>query len=118
MAMVVVSNRIIDINGKVGGNIYRSDKCGIHVQTTPRTIRRDPTNNQKIRRNAWRALVTNYIKKLTQDQVYAWQDYANRHPRKNRKGETYTLTWWQQFIATNINVYISGGPIDLWPPGY
>jgi len=116
MAMIVLDNTISDINGKLGGTIYRYDQCGFHAQSWPRLINHALSPKQIKRRKCFSRLVHQYIRKLTQDQAWSWQQYANLHPHKNKKGEVIILTWWSQFIKTNINRCMQDLPIFMTPP--
>lgn len=116
--MAMIKTDGTETEGKVGGVVYRSDQCGMHIQGKGRYVSNEPSKEQIIRRNAFRKC-TGYIRKCaTQYVTAAWQDYANHHPKKTCKGKIYTLTWWQQFIAYNINRVIADEPIIGLPPGY
>ena len=113
--MVVYGSGVVEINGKMGGDIWRFDWCRQHVQAAPRLINH-VSPKQRARRNAFRGCV-NYIRaNFTQERAWNWQSYANRHPKIRSKGGQYTLTWWQQFIGVNINRVIEGDPILGDPP--
>lgn len=118
MAMVKLSGMITEIEGKVGGNVWRSDVCGSHIQALPTPRRKEPSPQQKDRQKAFRFLITITKRCFTVEIAAYWQDHANRHPRTNKKGETYTLTWFQMFICHNINKVVAGEDPDLLPPGY
>lgn len=118
MTMVKTDSTITDIQGKVGGDIWRTDQCRHHLQAYPRLIDANLTKPQRKRRRAFKKLL-NYIRKnATEYFAQAWQIYANQHPKKTCKGKTYTLTWHQQFISYNINRVIAGEEIIPLPPGY
>lgn len=116
MAMYITDGT--EIEGKVGGTIFRSDRCGTHVESAGRYINREPTDKQIARRISFSKLVGYLRVWATFEFVGAWQDYANLHPRKNRKGKWYYLTWWQEFISYNLNNTIAGQIPQRWPPGY
>jgi hypothetical protein len=116
MAMVKLGSGIVEIEGKSGGNIWRKDQCGQHVQSYPREIERPSTLAQRKRRRAYLRLM-NYIRRYsTLEFVQRWQSYSHHHPRNNRKGESHTLTWWQMFISTNVNRVVNGEDILDYPP--
>lgn len=118
MAMVVLASPFVAIEGRIGSEIWRYDVCGQHVQSAPRFIHHEATVKQIIRRKAFRLLRT-YIKiHATPYFAGVWQDYANKHPRRGRKGKTYFLAWWAMFISFNINRVIAGKKIKEFPPGY
>lgn len=116
--MVKTDSTITDIQGKVGGDIWRTDQCRKHLQSYPRLIKNEPTKNQSKRRRTFKKLL-NYIRRnATEHFAKCWQHCANRHPKKTCKGKIYTLTWHQQFISYNINKVIAGEEITPLPPGY
>lgn len=108
MAMVKFGGGIVEINGKQGGNIWRRDQCIQHMQKFPRQVN---THNpkQELRRRWFSKLIHHYIPMwATQEFVASWQQYAYDHPRVSRKYGIYTLTWWTQFLSSNINRVIAG----------
>lgn len=118
MVMVKLAGDIVEIEGKVGGDVWRSDVCGSHIQKEPRRIGRHPSVYQEKRRRAFRFLVNISRRCLTIELVAYWQDYANKHPRINSKGKVIKLTWFQKFISHNINKVVNEEDIDLLPPDY
>ncbi|MBA7692532.1 hypothetical protein ES703_101099 [subsurface metagenome] len=117
MAMVKRAGPISNITGKSGGIIHREDQCGPHIQAYPRLVDKEASVKQKTRQKAFQKLLR-HLRKFTPAQADAWQWYANGHPKKNKKGETKTLTWWQGFIGYNINRCVAGEPVVYWPPWY
>jgi len=114
--MVVLKPPLAEIQGKMGGNIWRVDQCGQHCQASPREINSEPSEPQKIRRRAFSKCRQYMIDTFTQYHAARWQQYANNHPRKTTKGKIYELTWFQQFISTNINRVVAGEEILEFPP--
>lgn len=118
MVMIQKGDGWTEIEGKFGDTIFRKDQCGQHAQQPPRGGIPPPGRPPTPRQKAFRFLL-NIVKRCFTEEVAAyWQDYANNHPRKNKKGETYTLTWFQMFISYNINKVVAGEDPDLLPPGY
>lgn len=114
--LVKTGQNITEIEGKSGGDIYRTDVCGQHIQSYPREVDSPITPAQEARRKAFRTL-TNYFKShATVEFAARWQIYADSHTKTNKKGEVIRLTWWQQFIAYNINRVVAGEPIIEFPP--
>jgi len=118
MVMVKLGGTITDIQGKVGGAVWRSDVCGSHLQKEPRPPGGGPSPAQKARRRAFQFLLTITKRCFTVEVAAYWQDYADKHPRKNKKGKVRDLTWFQVFISYNINKVVAGEDPDLLPPGY
>lgn len=116
--MVKLGAGIENISGKVGGNIFRWDQCRQHVQSTPFHINRPPTLPQRKRRRAFTKLM-NYVRRYsTAHFVHCWSHYAHTHKKKNKKGETITLAWYQMFISHNVNRLVADEEIAPLPPGY
>lgn len=114
--MIKVGGGIVDIEGKSGGDVYRKDVCGQHIQSYPREYEHQFSPAQAQRRRSF-AKLTEYMKShATIEFAATWQDYANRHKKTNKKGEAVGLTWWQQFIGYNINGVVAGNPIIELPP--
>ena len=116
MAMVKLGDGVVEINGKSGGDVFRKDQCGQHIQSTPRYVSNEPSPSQKKRRRAFRKCL-NYIRRYsTVEFAYRWQNHANNHPRTNKKGETITLAWWQEFMSINIIRIVNDLDILQFPP--
>ncbi len=116
MAMAKLGGGITEINGRMGGNIYRRDQCGQHIQGYPRIIDRHPSPSQLKRRNAWRTCYGYWKKHATWEFVARWQQYANNHTITNRKGETYALTHYQMFMKINVTRVYNDVEITEYPP--
>lgn len=114
MAMVRTNNAVIDINGRVGGDIWRTDQCGLHVQKEPRMIMHW-SPKQKAWMRAWSIAWSYWKDCLLFGWGNEWHRYAQNHLVPNRKGEMimlYRENWWLK-----INVYrIYNGLDILWHP--
>lgn len=101
MALITTANPLADIRGSVGGSVFSRDSSGLHMQATPRHIRRKSLLQDRRRRafvaakNSWRRDATSHERNL-------WQLYATRHPGHNRFGEVITYTGYQVFMRFNI----------------
>jgi hypothetical protein len=105
-----------EIEGKFGGVIFRHDQCGPHIQAYPRIIDKTPSQEQRIRRNAFDLLNnfwTLYSNKYTTD---LWWYYAMEHPKKTSKGKVYFMEPRQAFFSYNINRVVSGLEPEIEPP--
>jgi hypothetical protein len=118
MAMVKLGPGFSDINGKQGGNVWRADVCGQHLQAPPRTWNHPPSESQRSRRRAFMYCVHYFFKVLTQRQIDAWWIFTSRHPQINKKGEEVFLQAHNMFIKVNINRAIAGIPLWDWPPSF
>ena len=111
MAMVKSTIEYVEREGKQGGNVYRSDQCGQHIQATPRLVEKEPTKKQRIRRNGFSYLLKRYIHFLTPEQRGSWVIYSLHHPKKTKKGKIYSLPPQLMYLSYNINRYVSGLPV-------
>jgi len=102
MAMVKTTSPIIQIQGKVGGEVWRYDQCGQHVQASPRIIEHQPTKKQQLVRNCFRKVWIFFLSELTSNEQDQWRIWANNHPIKNHKGETVYYTPPNAFAHINL----------------
>jgi len=116
MSMVKLGDGIVEINGQAGGDVWRSDQCGQHVQAPPRHVARPPTTNQRKRQRAFRTCMSRIREGLTVEQVAAWQQYANMHSTQNKKGEVRILAWHQMFCKINVIRLYNDLPLTEYPP--
>lgn len=114
--MVKLGAGIVEINGKSGGDIWRTDTCGQHVQSYPRLVNHEPSDSQRKRRRAFQACRRVWSKWFSDVFVKMWNQYAERHPAKNKKGETFIMTGGQIFMKINITRYYNDTPLLQWPP--
>lgn len=115
MAMIKTVDEGSEINGRVGGDIYRFDQCGQHIQKEPRLLK-SRTEKQKAWMRAWR-IVMSYWKDVWELGYHSkWWAYAHAHPVTNRKGETYTLSAVNWFLKINIYRIINELGIQWDPP--
>lgn len=117
MVMIRYGAGIEEINGKVGGERYRHDWCGNHIEQQV-WERKPPTERQKITQNAF-SVASFYWDKigLLENRYYLdlWRAYATEHPVQNKKGETIFLNAYNMFMSVNINRILSGGEATLSP---
>lgn len=114
--MVKLSGAITEINGRVGGTIWRYDICGQHAQADGRYVPAPASLAQRLQRRAF-SICHRYIPShATWEFVWAWQCYANQHPRKNKKGQMISLAWHCAFSSHNIPRVLKDLPIDEFPP--
>ncbi len=113
MAMVKLSGDIIDINGTVGGSVWRVDVCGQHVQAFPRIIDdKQPTSQQRaftMAKNAWMTHI------WQQSEIDKWWIWCYDHPKKSKKGETMYLHPFLAFLSVNIKRILKGKDIEYVP---
>lgn len=118
MAMIKLGDGITDINGRVKGDVFRYDQCGHHWQALPRHVRKEPTPDQRKRRQAWRECHDFIREHFTFNHVAAWSAYGHDHPSQNKKGELIELSWACYFFRINIVRLVNDLEILEYPPGY
>lgn len=117
MVMLVYGNGITEINGRVGGEVYRRDRCGNHKQVSGEKRQKASEKQMAIRRaflkcsNYWGFVVNTPGAQLT------WWMYSQAHPKTNKKGETYFLPARQCFIAFNMLRVLNGLEIMMFWDG-
>ena len=100
MAMVSLANGIEDINGQVGGNIWRYDVCGFHIQRAPGPsvgYRESPQQKAFGQcKTAW----SNH--EWTQAEYDLWWTWCEANPKPNKKGEIRYFHPFIAFLSVNI----------------
>jgi len=43
MALLILGSGLVDIKGRVGGNIFSRDRSGLHISAPPRRVRKTST---------------------------------------------------------------------------
>lgn len=112
--MVKLDHTITEIEGKVGGNVWRKDVCGQHVQAFPRMVGKfKPSPSQKAftrSKNAWMSHV------WTQPELDLWWTWCYQHPKMNKKGETTYLHPFLEFLSVNTKRILNDKEIVYEPP--
>lgn len=90
--MVKLDKTIAAIDGQTGGDVFRHDVCGQHIQKPPRHVK-SLTPNQ-IRQNKAFLKALYYCGEVTtfNEHFAEWWEYAIKHPKTNIKGEKIILT--------------------------
>jgi len=115
MAMLKLGHGLRAINGKRGGNVYRNDQRGPHIQKFPRLVHRQPTAGQKNQRGYFAQCVTAWKPLTTTEYFWLWHIYAQQHPITNRLGEYKTLTARHMFFKFNLPRLADSLPIITNP---
>lgn len=113
MVMLRYGGGIVEINGKVGGEIYRRDRCGNHKQVGPYKKQRANEAQEAIRRAFMRCSAYWGFAVDTPGAQLSWWLYSQSHLKTNKKGETYYLPARQCFIAFNMPRVLNGLEIML-----
>lgn len=120
MVMVTLDHTVlVDINGKVDGEHWRRDQCGLHLQKNPERTS-PPTEYELQQRKFFETVCHKWshqgFQGTYQDRK-SWSVYAEKHPRKNKKGETKIMTPFTAFLSVNIQRLIENQPILWHAPG-
>ena len=116
MAMVVLQNPLTEIDGELGGNIFRWDQCRQHAQAPQRRINRDDDGRMDQNRAFRRCLTAWLSHPWTRDELDLWYLYCRDHPIQNKKGETTYMHPMLAFLSVNIKRILNGDPIIFTPP--
>lgn len=111
MAMVIRSAKYPEMEGKMGGNVYRLDQSKQHIQKYPRIINKEPSVKQIKVRRAFSYLIHRYNNIITLEQHATWINYAFTHRKKSRKGHYYFITGSQWYLHFNIPLWIDDKPL-------
>lgn len=81
--------------------MFSRDASGLHLQKSPRVVRRRSALQDR-RRRAFVAAAGSWKRDITPHEKNLWNAYASRHPGHNRFGEVITYTGYQVFMRFNI----------------
>jgi len=101
MAMVKKSAMAADKQGGQGGNVFRIDQCGEHVQSKPRRVY-SPSQNQMDSQRAFRKSLTFCASIMTLEKAAEWMTYSDRHPKKDKKGDIWYMNPIMACLSVNI----------------
>ena len=109
MAKIKFGNIVVDMRGKVSGNVYAKNKGGAYcrvrvVPTNPKSA--DQSNvraNFTALSQAWRG--------LSEVERQSWRQGADSFKAKNNMGDMHTLSGNALFIALNRNLFDIGYPV-------
>lgn len=102
MASAKYGNIIVDMRGKINGNVYAKNKGGAYVRT-----RVKPSNPQSTAQSSVRAFFTALSqawKALTDVQRASWNQGAINFQRVNRVGDRHVLNGNSLFVSLNKNL--------------
>ncbi len=114
MASAKFGNIIVDMRGKINGNVYSKNKGGAYVR-----VRVKPSNPQSSAQSAVRAGFTSLSqawRSLTASARQSWLMGAINYQRTNRIGDKHVLNGNSLFVALNKNLQDVGiAQIDNCP---
>lgn len=107
---------IAGASGTLGGNVFQSDRTGLHITKPPcRTRTCHPARLNTF--NIFRACVNGWHNHpWTAQELDLWANYAMRHPRTNSLGETFVMTKNQAFFHLNLIRVRNANAITYIPP--
>lgn len=108
MASAKFGNIIVDMRGKINGNVYSKNKGGAYVRT-----RVKPSNPRSTFQTAVRATLTAFSqgwKALTSIQIAGWNQGAINFPKSNRVGDRHIINGNSLYVSLNKNLADVGLP--------
>jgi len=114
MASIKFGNVVVDMRGKINGNVYAKNKGGAYSR-----VRVKPTNPKSTFQSAVRAAFTTASqawRALTDSQRQSWLQGATNFQRKNRIGDSHVLSGNALYNSLNKNLSDVGiAPISVCP---
>jgi len=102
MARIKFGNVVVDMRGKISGNVYSKNRGGAYSR-----VRVIPTNPQSSAQNAVRAVFTALSQAwqgLTATQREGWSQATVNFPVSNSLGDTHTLSGNALYVSLNKNL--------------
>ncbi len=114
MASIKFGNIVVDMRGKISGNVYSKNKGGAYSR-----VRVKPSNPQSTAQSGVRAVFTALSQAwrgLTEIQRLSWNQAVGNFARKNRLGDTHNLSGNSLYVSLNKNLAdVSLPPIATAP---
>ena len=114
MASAKYGNIIVDMRGKINGNVYSKNKGGAYVR-----VRVKPSNPRSAAQSAVRASFTTNAqawRALTANEIQSWLQGAINFQRSNRVGDKHVLSGNALYQSLNKNLSDVGiAPISTCP---
>ena len=113
MAMVKLDAPLIEIEGPIGGTIFRYDQCGQHAQAWPRQVK----SHEPLKQNSAFSRCSGAWSKhdFTKEEIDQWWRWCYAHPIKNKKAEETYLHPFLAFLKVNIKRVLNGQDIIFSP---
>jgi len=108
MALVKFGGGIIQLSGKIAGNVFARNRYGNTVRALTKPVNPN-TALQQVVRGLVASLSTIWSLTLTAAQRTSWGLYGDSVDMKNRLGETVNLTGFNHFVRTNVPLLQAGG---------
>jgi hypothetical protein len=106
MASIKFGNIVVDMKGKINGNVYSKNKGGAYSR-----VRVIPANPKSVDQMAVRASFTGFSQAwrgLTQIQRDSWNQAVGNFPRTNRVGDKHNLSGNALYNSLNRNLFDVG----------
>lgn len=114
MAKIIFGNVIVDMRGKVSGNVYAKNKGGAYCR-----VRVVPSNPQSVDQSSIRGDFTansQAWKSLTENERQSWRQGSSQFPKINNLGMSHNISGNSLFIGFNRNLNDVGiAPITECP---
>jgi hypothetical protein len=102
MAKIKFGNIVVDMRGKISGNVYSKNKGGAYSR-----VRVVPSNPKSVAQSAVRAIFTilsQAWRGLTSTQRLSWNQGVGNFARKNSLGDSHNLSGNALFVSLNKNL--------------
>ena len=116
MALVTMGALVTDLKGSIGGSTFQHTGAGLIVRNKP-IGRKSGTHSQSVIRQ-FPNTYTQAWRNLTMAQKLAWAAFAAVNLKKNRYGESKTISGFAWFESINYNFTRIGAVNVLIPPIY
>jgi len=114
MASAKFGNIIVDMRGKINGNVYSKNKGGAYVR-----VRVKPSNPRTSFQVGVRSILTSLSqgwKSLTATEIAGWNAAAIQFPKSNRVGDKHVINGNSLYVALNKNLADVGISAISTPP--
>ncbi len=109
------SNIVSQASGSIGGSTFSRNRYGMYIRS--RSVPVNPnTERQNLVKTAMGTVTQAWINNITPVQRTGWSNYAAAIALVNTLGDTYKITGFNWFVATNINRIAAGMTPVLAPP--
>lgn len=114
MPLIKLSQGFSDIKGKANGSVFAENGTGKYFRNNNRLVG-TPGKGFSIG-GAILTSIASIWRTLTDEQMQAWNAFASQSPRKNKVGDTYTMSGFNCFVQANSLRKKAGLETISYPP--
>lgn len=114
MAKVKFGAMMVDMRGKLGGQVFSKNRGGAYVRT--KVTPSNPQTSDQVAQRARLAEFSQQYRTLTEEQRLAWSSVVTQYATTNVFGDLVNPTGSTLFNRVNINIALAGGVTVLTPP--